>query len=98
MDGKPWGVATKMAERAKTAGVVPWDQGCEVTPLIGGYAAMSAMRDALESLISAARVSGARAGERGHVYIAGWRFNCQRDLSSKNPWKTSRAWTAGETA
>jgi phosphatidylserine/phosphatidylglycerophosphate/cardiolipin synthase-like enzyme len=78
-----------MAKRAM-ASAQPWDVGCKVTTLIGGYAAMNEMRDALEALIA---VAGAPAnpnppGQRGHVYIADWRFNCQRDLSSTNAWTT----------
>jgi phosphatidylserine/phosphatidylglycerophosphate/cardiolipin synthase-like enzyme len=71
-----------------TSAPPPWDVGCKVTTLIGGYAAMSEMRDQLEALIDAAKSSSAVPGSRGHVYIAGWRFNCQRDLSSQNSWKT----------
>jgi phosphatidylserine/phosphatidylglycerophosphate/cardiolipin synthase-like enzyme len=96
-DGKPWGTGTKMAERAVSAPSQPWDTGCKVTTLIGGYEAMSEMRDELETLISAASTSSNAPGNRGHVYIAGWRFNCQRDLSSANSWKTG-AWSAGNTA
>jgi hypothetical protein len=86
--GAPWGAGTRLAERAKTAGAVPWDTNCRVTPIVGGYNAMSAMRDALESLITDARASSRPAGQRGHVYIADWRLSCQRDLSSRNPWGT----------
>lgn len=80
-----------MAQRAATAGIQPWDAGCGVSTLIGGFAAMNEMRDALESVIAAGHASAARPGSRGHVYFAGWRFNCQRDLSSLNMWGT-RPW------
>ena len=49
---------------------------------------MSAIRDALEKVILAAKANPNPPGQRGHVYIAGYRFNCQRDLSSTNSWKT----------
>jgi hypothetical protein len=90
-NGKPWGTDTNMAGRAKSTPSQPWDTGCKVTTFVGGYAAMSAMRDALEIVISAAKASSNPFGSRGHVYIADWRFNCQRDLSSTNSWKTG-AW------
>jgi hypothetical protein len=92
-DGKPWGTGTKMAARALDPSAAPWDVGCRVTTLVGGYAAMSAMRDALETVIAAAKASTAPAGSRGHVYLANWRFNCQRDLSSNNSW-TDPPWNA----
>lgn len=99
-DGKPWGNGTRMAARAKSAGTaVPGDAGCKVTTLIGGYSAMSDIRDSLESLILDAGSSASPPGKRGHVYIAHWRFNSQRDLSSLNPWGT-HAWNpaAGDLA
>jgi hypothetical protein len=40
-----------MAARARV-GLDLWDEGCEGTTLTGGYAAMSAMRDVLESVIA----------------------------------------------
>jgi phosphatidylserine/phosphatidylglycerophosphate/cardiolipin synthase-like enzyme len=86
-----------MAARAMDSSAPPWDEGCKVTTLIGGYAAMSEMRDALEALISAAKASSNPPGGRGHVYIADWRFNCQRDLSSKNSWKTD-TWTGNTSS
>jgi hypothetical protein len=93
-DGKPWGTGTKMASRAISSST-PWDVGCKVTPIIGGYAALSAMRDALEQLIEDAQASTDPPGQKGHVYIADWRFNCQRDLSDANSWITG-SW-AGKT-
>jgi phosphatidylserine/phosphatidylglycerophosphate/cardiolipin synthase-like enzyme len=95
-DGKPWGTGTKMADRAINSST-PWDVGCKVTTIVGGFAAMTAMCEALETVISNAEVSTRAPGDRGHVYIAGWRFNCQRDLSSANSWKTG-AWSTGNTA
>jgi hypothetical protein len=86
-DGKPWGTGTNMAARA-VASPSPWDVDCKVTTLIVGYAAMSEMRDTLEALIAAAQTSPNAPGAKGHVYITDWRFNCQRDLSSKNQWTT----------
>jgi phosphatidylserine/phosphatidylglycerophosphate/cardiolipin synthase-like enzyme len=106
-DGRPWGDGTAMAARA-AHGVPPYDTNCEVTTIIGGYAAMLAMRAALEQAIAdgqAAEQAGSHpAGQRGHVYIANWRLNAQRDLSDANPWLThiwkasDRATTADQTA
>ncbi len=80
-----------MAARA-SLGALPWDAGCRVTPLIGGYEAMSAMRDALKGAVAEAQ--GGSPGKGGRVYIAGWRFNCLRDLSDTNPWGTG-PWQGG---
>jgi phosphatidylserine/phosphatidylglycerophosphate/cardiolipin synthase-like enzyme len=63
-----------------------WDTGCTVTPLIGGFAAMDSIRSSLEAAISEA--SGQPAGQRGYVYVAGWRIDPVRDLSSGNSWTT----------
>jgi phosphatidylserine/phosphatidylglycerophosphate/cardiolipin synthase-like enzyme len=91
--GRPWADGTDMASRAATGGN-PWDNGCRVTTYIDGLTAMSAMRDALEAVILAANAPGAPAvGQRGYVYIADWRFNCLRDLSTANPWHTD--WWGG---
>src|SRR5690242_21035270 len=76
-----------MAERAKT-GEVPWDPACGVETYVGGYAAMSAIRDTLEKVIADAAKSKAPPGSRGHVYFADWRMNAQRDLSDANSWVT----------
>jgi len=88
-DGRPWGDGTALAARA-AAGQPPWDTGCLVTPLLGGFAAMNAIRDVLEAAIDDASVQAARGvppGQRGHVYVADWQFNGLRDLSENNPWR-----------
>ena len=71
-----------MAGRASAA-KDPWDENCEVTTYVGGLAAMSAMRDSLRLAMTEAQ-----PGNRGHVYITGWRFNCLRDLSDGTQWRT----------
>jgi phosphatidylserine/phosphatidylglycerophosphate/cardiolipin synthase-like enzyme len=96
-DGRPWADGTEMARRARqNPPAVPWDNGCIVTDYVDGLTAMSAMRDALETVIAYANanVGNLAAGwPRGRVYIAGWRFNCLRDLSVNNAWGTD-PWTA----
>jgi phosphatidylserine/phosphatidylglycerophosphate/cardiolipin synthase-like enzyme len=91
-DGRPWADGTQMAGRIRQAPpAVPWDANCRVTTYIDGLSAMRAMRNALEAVIAAANVANAAGGQfawRGHVYIAGWRFNCMRDLSENN-WGTN---------
>jgi hypothetical protein len=91
-DGRPWGDGTYMARRM--ANSRPWDENCQVIPLIGGYEAMSAMRESLE-----AAIDEAEQGKKGHVYIAGWRLNPLRDLSEDNPWTVqNRPWNESDSA
>jgi phosphatidylserine/phosphatidylglycerophosphate/cardiolipin synthase-like enzyme len=82
------------ARRAKQS---PWCEGCAVEPLIGGYAVMSAIRDDLERMTAQATASARSPGERGFVYLADWRMNAQRDLSSSNGWGTD-SWGAATSA
>lgn len=97
-EGRPWGDGTKLAER-EAAGGVPYDTDCLVTPLIGGYEAMSRIRDSLEDAIAEAwrlaKDDHVYPGQRGHVYIAGWRINALRDLSTTNRWRTA-SWRASD--
>jgi hypothetical protein len=97
-DGRPWGDETAMAARAY-AGQPPWDTGNSVTPIVGGFAAMKAIRNtfmaALDDAGNQAR-RGVPPGQRGHVYIADWQFNALRDLSSTNPWG-GRQWDPATT-
>ena len=65
----------------------PWDENCQVTSYVGGYAAMSAIRDSLELAITEAAAAGNIPGKCGRVYITDWRFNSLRDLSDNNAWK-----------
>lgn len=83
-DGRPWGDGTEIAKREGTAD--PWDAGCKATPLIGGFAAMTALRDALLQAISNAKKAGKPGDDLGHVYLAGWRLNPLRDLSTSRDW------------
>ena len=92
-DGRPWGDGTEMASRADPAHPRdPWDAGCTVTPIIGGFAAMNEYRTTLDAVIAAAEAAATPAfangaWQRGHVYLVDWRFNCLRDLSTNtDPW------------
>lgn len=87
-DGRPWGDGTAMAARAY-AGQPPWDTGNNVTPIVGGFAAMNAIKNTFMAALNDATNQAKRGvppGQRGHVYIADWQFNALRDLSSTNPW------------
>ena len=57
-EGRPWGDGTYMAKRL--GNYKPWDENCKVIPMIGGYEALSAMRESLEAAIS--RPNKARKG------------------------------------
>lgn len=77
-----------MAARAY-AGQPPWDTGNKVTPIVGGFAAMRAIRNTLIAALNDAANQAQRGvppGKRGHVYIADWQLNALRDTSSTNPW------------
>lgn len=91
-EGRPWGDGTYMAKRMGNS--KPWDENCKAIPMIGGYEAMSAMRDSLE-----AAIAQAKQGKKGHVYIADWRLNPLRDLSEDNPWIIqNRPWNESDFA
>ena len=90
--GRPWGDGTHMAKRIGKEN--PWDENCKVIPMIGGYEAMSAMRESLESAIAQAK-----QGKKGYVYIADLRLNPLRDLSEDNPWNIeNRPWNESDSA
>ncbi|MDD1758565.1 MAG: phospholipase D-like domain-containing protein [Methanotrichaceae archaeon] len=91
-EGRPWGDDTYMAKRMGNYN--PWDENCKVIPLIGGYEAMSAMRESLE-----AALAQAKQGKKGYVYIADLRLNPLRDLSEDNPWIIeNRPWNESDSA
>jgi phosphatidylserine/phosphatidylglycerophosphate/cardiolipin synthase-like enzyme len=91
-DGRPWGDDTYMARRL--GNYEPWDENCKVIPMIGGYEALSAMRESLE-----AAISEAKKGKKGYVYIADFRLNPLRDLSDDNPWIIqNRPWNETDSA
>jgi phosphatidylserine/phosphatidylglycerophosphate/cardiolipin synthase-like enzyme len=87
--GRPWGDDTAIAAREGSAD--PWDAGCKVTPLLGGRDAMDAVRTAFDAaLADAAGLS--LPDPKVHVYIADWRFNALRDVSTAtDPWATPPA-------
>lgn len=87
-----------MAARAY-AGRSPWDTGNQVTPMVGGFAAMNAIRDTFTAALADAGQQAQRGvppGQRGHVYIADWQFNALRDTSVTNPWG-GRPWDPAVT-
>jgi phosphatidylserine/phosphatidylglycerophosphate/cardiolipin synthase-like enzyme len=97
-DGRPWGDGTEMAAReGLPLPKDPWDTGCKVTPLIGGFETMSAIREDLKKAIAFAKAQNTPLGQRGHVYIAGLRLNSLRDLSVHNDWHTD-PWTPAQSA
>lgn len=87
--GQPFGDGSERYARARSTdpGVVPWDDDCYVTPLIGGYATMTEIRAAFGAVIAEAE---ANPGADLRVYIAGWRLNPNRDMSEHTD-----AWTSG---
>jgi len=90
-EGRPWGDGTYMAN--KMGNHAPWDENCRVIPMIGGYEAMSAMRESLE-----AAIAEAEQGKKGHVYIANWRLSPLRDLSEDSPWIVqNRPWNESDS-
>ena len=98
-NGRPWGDGTAMAARS-TGQRLPWDYGNRVTPLVGGFNALGAIRDAFENAIveaDALAKQGAPPGQRGHVHIVDWLLNGLRDLSEENAWGGA-PWTATQTA
>ncbi|MDM7853881.1 phospholipase D-like domain-containing protein [Cellulomonas alba] len=96
--GLPWGSGTEYARRVTTGAAQPFDAGCQVEPILGGFWAMSAIRDSLVACLTAARTAKKPPGQNGLVYIAGWRLNPLRDLSVQNSWRTSSWWDASGRA
>ncbi len=99
-DGRPWGDGSGIAAR-QAAGGNPWDEDCTVKVLFG-MEAMTAMADSLQAVIAQAKKRAPfdkAAGKwvNGHVYIAHWRFNCLRDLSTTNAW-TTNPWNSADKA
>lgn len=76
-EGRPFGDGTEMAKRAKD-GKVPWDDGCEVQFLNGGWETMNSIRGEFFLAKNDALNCSNPLGQRGHVYISGWRLNANR--------------------
>jgi phosphatidylserine/phosphatidylglycerophosphate/cardiolipin synthase-like enzyme len=82
-DGRPFGDNSSMAKRALNQ-QNPWDERCTLTVLNGGLDAMQSIRQEFQIAINDATSSTSPVGDRGHVYIAGWRFNPNRDMSDNS--------------
>jgi phosphatidylserine/phosphatidylglycerophosphate/cardiolipin synthase-like enzyme len=97
IDGRPFGMGTEMRSRIGPPRTNPWDEGCAVEMLYGGYATMTAIGECFESMI--ANAANLPADQKGHVYIAGWRLNANRDMSENaDPWNASNDQFADRTA
>jgi phosphatidylserine/phosphatidylglycerophosphate/cardiolipin synthase-like enzyme len=96
-DGRPWGDGTAMAARAAQHRD-PWDAECKVTPLIGGFATTTWLRNDLRQVINDAKAAGKPGDNLGHVYICGYRINPLRDLSTNNSWDPATGWKVVDKA
>jgi len=82
--GQPFGDGSERWNRARNPEKEPWDDDCYVTPLIGGHNTMDEIRQAFGDVIDEAESNN---DADCHVYIAGWRFNPNRDMSTDtDPW------------
>jgi len=80
--GRPFGEGTPISNRAINS-EPPWDLGCEVEFLNGGDKTLNSIKAEFQKAIESANDSGVPMGDnRGHVYIAGWRFNPNRSFPS----------------
>jgi hypothetical protein len=85
---------------ARTSGQqLPWDYGNRITPLVGGFNTLGAIRDVFETAIVEADAMAGRQppGKRGHVLIVDWLLNGLRDLSEENSWGGGQ-WSLKDTA